>query len=44
VFSYRNYLHAVSGWGWEYEVKPEYVEDIARILLAKLQAAPLSNP
>ncbi len=42
--SYRNYVHVVSGWGWEHEVKPEYVENIAGILLARLQAAPLSNP
>ncbi len=43
-FCYRNYVHEVEGWGWEHEVKPEYVENIARILLARLQAAPLSNP
>jgi hypothetical protein len=43
-FSYLNYVQVVTGYGWEHEVKPEYVENIARILLAKLQAAPLSNP
>jgi len=44
AFSYRNYVHIVDGWGWEHEVKPEYIENIASVLLAKLQAATLSNP
>jgi hypothetical protein len=42
-FTYRNFYHSVGGWGWENEVRPEYVQDIARTLLAKLEAAPLSN-
>jgi hypothetical protein len=42
-FTYRNYYHAVAGWGWESEVKAEFVEKIARTLLAKLEAAPLSD-
>ncbi len=44
TFSYKNYVHTVGGWGWEHEVKPEYMENIARVLLARLQAAPLENP
>jgi len=42
-FTYRNYYHAVSGWGWEDEVNLEYVEGVARTLLTKLEAAPLSG-
>jgi hypothetical protein len=43
-FSYQNFVHEVNGYGWEHEVKPEFVRNIARILLARLQAATLSNP
>jgi hypothetical protein len=42
-FSYRNFGHTVMGWGWENEVRPEYLQAIAQTLLAKLEAAPLSN-
>ena len=42
-FSYRNFTHAVAGWGWEDEVELEYVASVARTLLAKLEAAPLSD-
>ena len=42
-FTYRNFYHAVVGWGWEKEVQLEYVANVARILLAKLEAAPLSD-
>lgn len=42
-FVYRNVFHGVSGWGWESEVRPEYIEQIAQTLLAKLQALPLSQ-
>jgi len=42
-FSYRNYFHAVHGWGQENEVKPEFVQQIAVLLLEKLKAAPLSD-
>ncbi len=42
-FSYRNYYHAVHGYGWEKEVRPEYVQQAAVTLLEKLKAAPLSD-
>lgn len=42
-FLYRNIFHAVIGWGWEEEVTLEFVEGIARVLLSKLEAAPLSD-
>lgn len=42
-FSYRNYSHTVGGYGFEKEVKIEYIAEIARTLLAKLEAAPLSE-
>ena len=44
TFSYRNFIGSVESWGWEDEVTPEFTEQIARILLAKLEAAPLANP
>jgi len=43
-FSYRNYVIIVSGWGWEQEVKLDYIADIARVMLQKLEAQPLSEP
>jgi len=42
-FIYRNVYHAVLGWGWEKDVRPEFVEGVARTLLARLEAAPLSK-
>jgi hypothetical protein len=42
-FSYRNVTHAVSGWGWEKEVRLDYIAAVARTLLAKLEAMPLSD-
>ena len=42
-FSYRNVTHNISGWGWEDEVQLDYLANIARTLLAKLEAMPLSN-
>lgn len=42
-FSYRNVAHTVGGWGWEKEVEVDYIANVARILLAKLEAAPLSE-
>lgn len=42
-FSYRNYWNAIVGWGWEKEVQLEYVAEVARTLLEKLEAAPLSD-
>lgn len=43
VFSYRNFYHAVEAYGWEREVPPDFLADVARALLAKLEAAPLSD-
>ena len=37
----RNYVLNIYGLGWEKDVDFETVEDIARIALAKLEAAPL---
>lgn len=42
-FVYRNYFHGIVAWGWEKDIRPEYVEEVARTLLAKLEAAPLSD-
>jgi hypothetical protein len=42
-FVYRNYYHALVGFGWESDIRPGFIEDIAEILLATLQAAPLSD-
>jgi hypothetical protein len=42
-FTYRNVTHKISGWGWEDEVQLDYLANIARTLLAKLEAMPLSD-
>ena len=42
-FSYRNVAHQLAGLGWEKEVKLDYLADVARTLLAKLEAMPLSE-
>jgi len=42
--AYRNYVSRVGGWGWEEDVTYEYVENIARIAIEKLQAAQLYFP
>ena len=43
VFSYRNFYHAIEAYGWEREVPLDFLADVARALLAKLEAAPLSD-
>ena len=43
VFSYRNFYHVIEAYGWEREVSLDVLEGVARNLLAKLEAAPLSN-
>jgi hypothetical protein len=43
VFSYRNFYHAIEAYGWEREVPLEVLEGVARNLLEKLEAAPLSD-
>ena len=42
-FSYRNVTHTVAGWGWEKEVELDYLADIARTLLTKLETMLLSD-
>lgn len=42
-FSYRNISHTVGGWGLEQDVQLDYLAAIARTLLAKLEAMPLSD-
>jgi hypothetical protein len=42
-FTYRNFYHELVGWGWEKDINPEYIWDVAKTLLAKLEAAPLSD-
>lgn len=43
-FTYRNYGVSVGGMGYESEVSLDFIEVAARQILAKLEAAPLSNP
>jgi hypothetical protein len=43
IFAYRNCVHIVGDFGWENEVVG-FTRNIARILLAKLQASMLINP
>lgn len=42
--AYRNYEVRVAGYGWADEVQPEFVENVAQTLLARLESAPLSEP
>lgn len=42
-FTRRNVAHAVTGWGWEADVKPEYVQQIALALLEEIDQAPLAS-
>ena len=42
-FSYHNVYHAIHASGWERELSLEVLELVARNLLAKLEAAPLSD-
>jgi hypothetical protein len=43
-FRYRNVWAEVLGQGLESDVRPDYIEELARIVLRKLQEAPLSSP
>ena len=43
VFAYHNFYYAIEAYGWEREVPPDFLADVARALLAKLEAAPLSD-
>ena len=42
-FSYRNFYHGIQAWDKEEEMSLDYLANVARTLLAKLEAAPLSN-
>lgn len=42
-FTRRNVLHVVQGWGWEGEVRPAFVQDVARNLLSKIDEAQLAE-
>jgi hypothetical protein len=42
--AYRNYVSNIAGFGWEDEVTLEYMLNIARIILEKLESAQLSEP
>ncbi len=42
--TYRNYGSYIYGWGWEDDIDYEYIEDIARSVIEKLEQAPLSDP
>jgi hypothetical protein len=44
IFSYRNCVHVVEGFGYEKNGVKEYTRIIAQNLLAKLQASSLLNP
>jgi hypothetical protein len=43
-FSHRNYVVVLEVYGWEYDVTIEFLENTARTMVAKLEAAPLSEP
>jgi hypothetical protein len=43
AFTRRNAYLTVSGWGWEGEVEPAFVEQLARTLLEKVDQAPLAS-
>jgi len=42
--AFRNYYSSVRGIGWEEDVVYEYVDEIARTAIEKLEAAPLEIP
>ena len=43
-FSYRNFAVECYGWGWEYDVEHQFMENTARVMLNKLKAADLTLP
>jgi hypothetical protein len=43
-FCYRNVYASVYGEGMESDVRHEYIENLARKVLAKLEVAPLAFP
>jgi hypothetical protein len=44
TFSYRNFSVFLRMWGWSDGYNFDFVEQLARIILEKMEAAPLSNP
>lgn len=44
VFSYKNVVHDLAEFGVESEVRPDFIENLADILLTKLRDEPLSLP
>lgn len=42
--AYRNYVSVLQGYGWEDEVRLEYLVEIQKIILEKLAAAELHTP
>ena len=42
--SYRNYVSIIETWGWEDDITYEFLEQAARVVIAKLEAAPLHEP
>jgi len=43
AFSYRNIYHYIEGYGWEKEVDLEYIENVARKILSRMEVAPLAS-
>lgn len=43
-FIYRNMWASVMGWGWDSDVNHDYLENLARVMVSKMEAAPLANP
>ncbi len=43
AFTYRNFYHAIQAYEWESEAPLAFLEQVARSLFAKLEAAPLSG-
>lgn len=43
-FIYQNIWGSVMGWGWESDVNHDYIENLARVMLSKMETAPLVNP
>ena len=44
TFSYRNFSVFIRMWGWSDGYNFGFVEQLARVILEKMEAAPLSNP
>ena len=43
AFSDHNFLGVVTGYGFPEDIKPEIVSNVARIMLSKIQATPITN-